>query len=1030
MPPAVRLAPLFGLCALLAACDDDTQSDPPDAIVDARPGDASDADRGLDPDPDDGVPPDPDAALDGGLDGGLDPDAAPDAGPLPYLPVRFDPEGAGFFRTPWPSDARLTPQGTPALDGLPGGGPTLVRAIEEIEAHVQGYATMPVIYVPFDADITAAALPEPIESTAVDSPIQLIALDDACSGRRIPVESHVRTPDEVDRFTEANLLQVKNTVGALLDARATYALVVTTDFGRDLGKPPQAPPAFTAALAGDDTAWGASLAPLRDCLPALDLTADQIAVATVFTTQDPVGALQRLRDRVMDPAQTETRAPVELTRDVAWSRKRLRLTTYSGLIEFPIYQSGETPYASGGGFVLDDDGVPTVQRWEAVPFAISMRDFDEPPAEPRPAIVFIDGTGWQPWSHLYSGWLSAILDQGYVVFSFMPQFHGERADQGGAEANTFNFFNPQAVRTTFRQQAAETSYFLRAIREQLIGLPELPAIDPEGVVYGGHSQGALAGALNAAVESEFAAYVFNGLASYLTLTILERDDILDFERIVRALLGGDRPLDLYHPGLQLMQLGGEAVDPHNYARLWRGTPARPRGNHVFVTNGWTDDTTTPRGMDQLTVSADLPTFGPPGWDIDPFGVGAPPVVQMPAAGNATGLDGDPITLATWLDPMEGHGTIYRNAELRRMSIVFWQTARDGVPILSPSREMACGDGSDDEADGLVDCDDPDCANGWPCREVFCEDERDDDGDGLVDCDDDECSDNAACQEEACDDGLDDDGDGLTDCEDPGCFARAPCAESICTDGLDDDGDGLIDCADDQCAGRRECREFSCLDGRDNDRDGALDCADDECLGFVGCPEPSCDDGTDEDGNGLTDCDDPRCAGRPACAIPAELACDDALDDDGDGLVDCADPDCALVDACRPADVCADGDLGQITGVAVWQDTLEYRPDDYPPGDCTSLGTGKDSPDIALRWTAPADGVYIISTLGSGADTVLSLYPDDCDRAREFGCSDDQSGLRTSAIALEIDAGQSVVIVISAYEEGTVGPVRLHIYPRP
>ncbi|MCB9542784.1 MAG: hypothetical protein H6703_10085 [Myxococcales bacterium] len=1024
-PARLRLALVCVTLALaLAACHEDRETLsyidaaaadalPPDGAGDAIADMASDAITDMTPD---AITP-----------ADLGPDAAVVS---PVLRPRFDPAGRGFFSTPWPSDARLTARGTPRLSDFPLGGPTLLRAVAEIEGRVTGFATMPVIYVAFDDDITGAAVPTPIASLDPASPVQLVRLGEGCA-ERVPVEVSVRAADDIDRFTEAGLLQVKNTVGAVLDPRVPYAMIVTTAFGAPLAKPIAAPPAFVDALAGDGTAWGDALQPLRDCLPALGLAADEIAIATVFTPQDPVGTLQALRARVMDPAQIETRAPLALARDVAWSRRRLRLTTWSGEVEFPVFQAGVTPYNGvGGGFVLDDDGVPVVQRWEAVPVAVAWRELDMPP-DPRPALVFIDGTGWSPWTHLHSGWLGNALDAGFVVFSFMPQFHGERAGvTGGPEVPTFNFFNPAAARTNFQQQAAETSYFLRVIREQLTAVEGLPPFDPDDIVYGGHSQGALAGALTAAVESEYAAYVFNGLASYLTLTILERKDLLDFELVVRGLLGADKPLDLFHPALQLLQLGSESVDPHNYARLWRGTPARPEGNHVFVVNGWTDDTTTPRGMDQLTLSAELPTFGPPGWQIDPFGVGVPPVATMPAAGNATSLAGDPLTIATWLDPMEGHGTIYRNAELRRMSIVFWQTARRGVPVLAPNREMACGDGSDDEGDGFIDCDDPDCAGGWPCREVFCADERDDDGDGLVDCADDECGDSPLCQEEDCGDGLDDDGDGLIDCADPGCAGRKPCGESICTDFQDDDGDGLVDCADPECAPRRECREFDCRDLRDNDRDGLLDCADPECLGFLGCPEPSCEDGTDEDGNGFVDCEDPRCAGRPSCPIAAELVCDDGLDDDGDGLADCADPDCALVEACRPAGICADGDLGSALGIAVWQGTLEGRPDDWAPGDCTALGSGKDAPDLALRWTAPADGVYLISTLGSGADTALTLYPDDCDRAREFGCNDDQPGVRTSAIALDIDAGQSVVIVIAAFEEDTVGPVRLHIQPRP
>lgn len=1011
-PPAARAlaVALLGLAlGTLYGCDDGAPitAGPVDAVVDPPDVDPADADVS-------------DAAL---------PDAEPALSP------RFDPaaEGEDFYATPWPADARLGPDGTPDLSAFTADRSALQRVIAEIEGRITGFATMPVIYIAFEDAIADVPLPTPVESLAAEASIQLIELGEGC-GRRVPVEASVRI--EGDRFIPAQTLQVKNTVGTVLDPGVAYGLVVLDHFARPDGVAIRRPQAFADAWQGDGSVWAASLEPLRDCAPEAGLDPARVAIATVFTPHDPLLELQAMRDRVMDPNQVETRPPMDLGLDVAWSRRRLSLRTHSGLVEFPVFQDGVTPYVGGGGgFVLDDDRAPTIQRWEPVPFAVVWRELEAPP-EPRPALVFIDGTGWSPWSHLYSGWINDVLDRGFVVFSFMPQFHGDRAGVGGGpELATFNFFNPTAGRSNFRQQAAENSFFLRIIREQLVELPGLPPFATERIVYGGHSQGALAGALTAAVESGFAAYVFNGLSAYLTLTILHREDLLDFEVAVRGLLGVGSEMDLYTPALHLMQLGSEVVDPHNFARHWRGTERLPDGNHVFVINGYNDDTTTPRGMDHLTIGADIPTFDPPGWQIDPLGIGTPPTVRPPVAGNTTARSGRPLTLATYLDSHQGHFTVYRSGVLRRMTIGFWLDALAGeVPRLIPSSELMCGDGEDGDADGLIDCDDDDCAGREPCLEVVCDDERDLDFDGLTDCDDPDCVDRAVCQEEDCGDGLDDDMDGLIDCEDPGCAHREPCGESICDDGEDGDGDGLVDCADETCVGVRVCLEFDCGDGRDNDRNGLTDCEDPACLGALGCPEPACDDGTDEDGNGLIDCADPRCFGAPVCPTPAETVCDDAIDDDMDGATDCDDPDCALFEACRPEGVCVDGDIGSATGIAVFQGVLlpieEGGSDDYPPGDCSRLGSGADAPDFTLRWTAPADGVYVLSTQGSQGDTVMVLYRDDCDPLGEFGCNDDLPGVRTSGINLQIGAGESVVIGVASYDADTTGPVVLHIFERP
>ena len=53
----------------------------------------------------------------------------------------------------------------------------------------------------------------------------------------------------------------------------------------------------------------------------------------------------------------------------------------------------------------------------------------------------------------------------------------------------------------------------------------------------------------------------------------------------------------------------------------------------------------------------------------------------------------------------------------------------------------CDDGKDNDGDGLVDCDDPDCAHASECRpREICGNCIDDDGDGLVDYEDPDCCD--------------------------------------------------------------------------------------------------------------------------------------------------------------------------------------------------------------------------------------------------------------------------------------------------
>ncbi|NQW62134.1 MAG: hypothetical protein HQ461_04825, partial [Deltaproteobacteria bacterium] len=78
--------------------------------------------------------------------------------------------------------------------------------------------------------------------------------------------------------------------------------------------------------------------------------------------------------------------------------------------------------------------------------------------------------------------------------------------------------------------------------------------------------------------------------------------------------------------------------------------------------------------------------------------------------------------------------------------------------------------------------------------------------------------------ETCADGLDDDADGLVDCDDTSCVADANCVSlpEVCNDSRDNDRDGLTDCADTaDCATDADCIILPevCNDSRDNDRDG-------------------------------------------------------------------------------------------------------------------------------------------------------------------------------------------------------------------
>lgn len=129
----------------------------------------------------------------------------------------------------------------------------------------------------------------------------------------------------------------------------------------------------------------------------------------------------------------------------------------------------------------------------------------------------------------------------------------------------------------------------------------------------------------------------------------------------------------------------------------------------------------------------------------------------------------------------------------------------------------CGDGDDNDADGLIDDLDPGCAFNGDAEApnpdfAACGDGADNDGDGAIDLDDPGC-DSAIDEDEwnepvaRCKDGVDNDGDELLDYpNDPGCQVSLDDDEEDncpngsgcppCSNGVDDDADDVIDYPDD------------------------------------------------------------------------------------------------------------------------------------------------------------------------------------------------------------------------------------------
>lgn len=290
-------------------------------------------------------------------------------------------------------------------------------------------------------------------------------------------------------------------------------------------------------------------------------------------------------------------------------------------------------------------------------------------------------------------------------------------------------------------------------------------------------------------------------------------------------------------------------------------------------------------------------------------------------------------------------------------------------------EVYCDDAYDDDQDGLVDCDDPDCSEAFECEdpclntncvseETVCDDGADNDSDGLIDCEDDDCG----CEvvEFACADGIDGDFDGLTDCDDPDC--EPVCITEVdCTDDIDNDADGLIDCADSDCAAACS-QELDCSDDTDNDNDGLIDCADSDCV--AACTE--CGDGL----------------------ISGQEECDDGATVDGDGCsASCTLEEvifCANLPVLQPGANTGDTQLG----------TRAFA------GSC--IDQNNVGPEQSFSFVAPSNGTLYL-TLDPASDLGLRATLGCGTAATELGCSNQLGSGAPENLELLLPSGTTITV---------------------
>jgi len=132
-------------------------------------------------------------------------------------------------------------------------------------------------------------------------------------------------------------------------------------------------------------------------------------------------------------------------------------------------------------------------------------------------------------------------------------------------------------------------------------------------------------------------------------------------------------------------------------------------------------------------------------------------------------------------------------------------------------------------------------------------------------------------------------------------------------------------------------------------------------------------------------------------------------------------------SCMPpaATSCA-SDLGSALPIDTMLNT-QGAADSHSGASCGMERGGSGVPDLTFQWTAPRAGRYDIAT-EAAFDTLLTVHTGACGGA-ELACNDDVSGSRQARLTIELEACETVFIVVDGFGASDAGAVRLRVSGR-
>ncbi len=644
------------------------------------------------------------------------------------------PEDATFFDHPYPSDFRLGSDRRPDLDGFPTPGPGLLGVdmvaayVDAVESGTRGWSTNPVIYFRFSGAIELSSLetPEGEQPRVFITDVDALPDDNTIAPVRFSTQYSIGSGSS---YICDDYFALKTPRDTLVPGHRHVAWITTHARTRDGDAPVERSPQFEAMLSdsppsGDDVLEDAyeAFAPLREFLAFYDgspheVDPDSILIATVFTTDDPLGPMRALEEAILEDepvptasqwvhcdGQNESPCPQA---DEAENRGCGSGTSdydeYQALIRLPIFQEGTPPYLLEGGAVS-----ATRTRTEDVCMSMTIPKGAEP-AEGWPLVIYGHGTGGSYRGAVresVAGELARATPR-FATLGYDAVQHGPRRGEGEDAENDpenlfFNFVNPDAARGNPLQGAADVLSVIKFAQSGSLASAQDTGessinVDPGKIYYFGHSQGATHGSMGIPF-SDVMGTVLSGNGGGLAEALVNKTNPVDIAGALPFLIQDayeEEPgvfklrMGSKHPVLSLLQHYIDTSDPINFGPLFTVRPEGARGpKHIFQTFGLDDTYAPPLTLASFIYAAELDLAEHPS-GVNPTGDNALRLVPAsePVTQNFT-LESDTVTaVCRQYEPeagADGHFVVHDVPEANHDAISFFESLASGVSPTVPA----------------------------------------------------------------------------------------------------------------------------------------------------------------------------------------------------------------------------------------------------------------------------------------------------------------------------------------------------------